>query len=165
MDSQDLPSPTKLCWTMLNSSNIWWHTTLVWQKRTVHGTHLSLPTPSWRHWKICASDPRNLKIKDVKNGCSELKDISKNEKRGEIVFRHCGLTHTEMLDALEVDRSAGPEHIDPELKHQHHLRHLCEVQQLRPNQLNLWNIKLHRDPWRNHQLRRHQDLPLVLGRL
>jgi len=65
----------------------------------------------------------------VKNGCRKPKDISTNEKREETAFRLCGLIHTAMLDALEVDRSAGPEAIDPELKHQHRLRHLLEVQQ------------------------------------
>ena len=55
-----------------------------------------------------ASEPRNLKIKDVRNGCRKHKDIPKNEKKGETVYRLCGLIHTGTLDRLDQDQSAGP---------------------------------------------------------
>ena len=74
----------------------------------------------------------------MKNGCRKHKDISKNEKKGETVFRHCGLIHTGTLDRLDHDQPAGPGAIDPRQKHQRHLLHLPEVQ---PRILNQFNIK------------------------
>ena len=71
--------------------------------------------------KYAHPNPENPKIKDVRNGCSEPKDISRDEKKGEIVCRHCGQIHSGALDRLDQDQSAGPGATDQRQMYQSHL--------------------------------------------
>jgi hypothetical protein len=93
--------------------------------------------------------------KDVRNGCRKHKDISKNEKKGETVCRHCGLIHSGTLDRLDQDQSAGPGATDQKQIFQSHLLHLQEhpllQQEVQLPLLNQFNIKQLRCLSNNHQ--------------
>ena len=93
----------------------------------MHGTHLSLHVAQLKSLKnMRASEPENQKIKDVRNGCSEPKDISKDEKKGETVCRHCGQIHSGELDRLGQDQLAGRGATDQRQMYQSHLLRLQE---------------------------------------
>jgi len=62
----------------------------------------------------------------VRNGCSEIKDISTSEKREETVFRLCGQIPSEELDRPDQDLSAEPGVINQRQMYQSHLLRLQE---------------------------------------
>ena len=66
----------------------------------------------------------------MRNGCSEIKDISTSEKREETVCRLCGQIHSGELDRPDQDQSAGRGAIDQRQMYQSHLLRLQEHLQL-----------------------------------